>query len=258
MHRTTLAGPQGRSRSRGCRPRTLEDRLARNGPPRGRPTLRSRLGTRRLLRRSLIDRAGPGLRHDHAPHRPRNSRGNRRLRRLCLHWCWSFCRWRRSSLRRGCGSWRPYRRRSTHFGLRCRFMSGLLSWRRRSSMRRTRRRRRHSWGRNRWNSCLGHRSGRFGCKRCLRRRHGGGRTWRGHCSRARWRLRSTGWTRRGNWLRFLLDRLEHVARPGNVRKVELRPDLLGSEAATTRLLDSSRRPVSGKVLAHLLRFVHFN
>jgi hypothetical protein len=56
----------------------------------------------------------------------------------------------------------------------------------------------------------------------------------------------------------LLDRLEHVARLGDVRKVELWLDLVGARPARARLLRSRRFPMRGKVLPHLLRFLYFD
>jgi len=55
-----------------------------------------------------------------------------------------------------------------------------------------------------------------------------------------------------------LDRLQHVARLGNVGEIELRLDLLHSRSASTRLFRRRSFAMSAKVLPHLLRFVGFD
>jgi hypothetical protein len=59
-------------------------------------------------------------------------------------------------------------------------------------------------------------------------------------------------------MRLLVNRLQHVTRLGNMREVELGLDLVDAKPSGPRLLPSGRRPVRGKVLPHLLRFVRFD
>jgi hypothetical protein len=57
---------------------------------------------------------------------------------------------------------------------------------------------------------------------------------------------------------LLLDNFQHVARLGNMREVELRPNLIRARPAGTRLLAGSRFCVPGKVTPHFFRFIRFN
>ncbi len=271
MHGTTLAGPQRRSRAAGrCRTRTLENWLPRNRASRRRPALRGRLRTRWLLRRSQVDRPGASLRHDHAPHRsarPGRRSGRRsRLGRMCLGRRRNFCDWSNHRLW-GCSrSCRPYRWRWRHhdFGRRRRHGRGFLHRHgRRRSLRRRRRGRRNNWRckyrtmhRRRGRQNRGSRG--FGRDRRRGRRCGDSRTWRHGCRRARRRFRRMYCRPRGNRLRSLLDRLQHITRLGDVGEVELRLDLLGARPPGTRVLRRHSLAMSGKVLPHLLRFVRFD
>lgn len=265
MHRTALAGPQGRSRSGSCRARTLENRLSRNRAARRRPALCCRLRAL-LLRRRLVNRPRTGLRHNHAPQWPRRARRRRcrlgwlRLhgRRRDLRHGRSRCRLRRR--RRRC---RARRRQGNHnFGRRWRKNRDLLGGcgRRRSLRHRGR------CGRNHWRRY--HRTRHRRCRRSNRSGRGLGRDRR---SRRRWRTRRRygRWarrnlrhpycrTRRSRRMCLLVDRLQHVARLGNVREVELRLDSLGGRTARPRFLPMRSFVVSGKMLPHFLRFVRFD
>jgi hypothetical protein len=146
---------------------------------------------------------------------------------------------------------------------------GRCHWTSRTRRHRHRRSRRsRGWRRNSrgcWNrKCWPDRSLR---KHDPRWRNGRGRRQRGRSfyRRNRWRYRRSS-KRRPHWRRnyghrglLLANRVQNIARPGNIREVDLGLYLIAIDAAGTRLLRRSLRFTRGaKVCAQLLRFVFFH
>lgn len=250
MHGTALAWAQWRTRSgRSCGwPGALENGLAGDWTTRRR-TIRDRLiGTRRCRRRRFVDRTRPGLRHDHA-------------RSL-----WPRRRDRRGGT--GCGNLRRARRRRVRLRRRRDRSLRRRRWGSRwsGSDCRRRRRRRHGWLRrrrrrdySRWR-CAGRRC------RSWRLGNGCGRSGR-LCFRrgTHWRRGRSHWTRRcrrGGRGRLLLlpnDRLQHVSRFGNVRKIDLGLDLVAAAVPGARCWLRRRVTLAcpAEMGANFLRFVLF-
>jgi hypothetical protein len=224
MHGTALTGTQRWTRARrSTRTGALENWLTWHRPAGYRASLRSgssgSLRARSRRRRSLVHRTRSSLRHDHATHRllrrwrscgpGRRGTGGRLRRAGRLHWRRHHRRalnrrWRGGS--RWCG--RSYARSGRRCGTDWRTRRRRRSWRRsrncgRGSRRnfRRRRRRRGPRGRHSRRRC------RFAHDRRMRRGYGRPR-------------RRSGRGRRG----LAVDRLQHVTRLGNVRKVYLGPN----------------------------------
>lgn len=259
VHGATLARAQWRSRSRrSSRTRALKNGLAGHRTS-GRGTIRDRLSWFR--RRRFVHRTRPRLGHNH----PRSGRTRRR----------------RGSGRPGRGNLRRAGRRRTRRRRRRNWF--LCHGRRRRSRGRCRRRcrnrcRRRGWRSNRLHWRRGHNHSRR--SRARRRRRGGRRRLRFRSDRRWWRhrpsfLRGTRrrsrrsgrsnwprWRRRSRRCRLLLlpnDRLQHVSRLRDVRKINLGPDLVWCAIAS-----ASSWPARGVSLAgsaevdpHFFRFVVF-
>jgi hypothetical protein len=247
MHRPPLARTKRCPSGRRCGwPRTLKNRLPWHRATRH--TCRCPGGGSGRPHRGFVNRARACLRNNHPRRcgvRPHRSRGRHRFggkwrrrlyrnrRRLCC----------RRSL--SCYLRRLARRRNR---LRVRSCYGCLSswsnWCSRGGKCGPHRR---SWYNDSW-SWRGYRRLR-GWRRC-------------HCRfRLNWRRRYCGTSRRSNWSgwRLLLaDGRKHVARAGDVRKINLRLDLVGGWAARAcRLGCMSFSPRSTQTRTHLVRFVLF-
>lgn len=239
MHRAPLARPQGRTRGRCARTRTLKDRLTRHwtsgsGPHRRCSSCRRR--RRRWSRRRLVHRTRPSLRNNHPRtwrlhRRGRGSGGNRRSGGLRRRSRWHGRlrnRGRRglSGGRRDCG-WRGLR------GRNCSRRSGRplnRRWRRWNSKGRARSR---CW--NHQARCGRRSRGRLGSRCCGCSCHGGHRLglcrWRNHCgTNGRW----NGWSRRGRRLLLGADGVQHIARLGDMRQINLGLDFIPIRAAGAR------------------------
>ncbi len=267
MHRTPLSGTQRRTRRAGSRSslrtRALKNGLAGHGSSGrgthcagGRSSVCSR--THRARRRSFIHRTRPCLRHDHA--------GCGRLGWSSNYWrrCWARCGRRKLWQRRSgdCGSrwrrrWRHDHRRHGRRRYRLSLRSGRSSNRGRD---------RWCW-RNDW-------GGRFFCRRSnhCRPRYNRSRRYYGSLDRRRcrgwlgwWRSCDyrLGYNRRRDWADrsgggFLLlgDGLQHVARAGDVRQVDLGLDFFFA-AQKARGLGGRRRSFrpAAEVGPHFFRFV---
>ncbi len=243
MHRTPFARAQRRTGSWRRRPRrALKDRLSRNWPSR----YWSWRGSRRRSRR-FVHRPRASLRHDHA--------GLRRCRRSrSRRWSGSALYWRlRHRRQAGRSSRRRHARRNGHcwrHGNRWRHRARRGQARSRRERRRSRAGRSHMRHSARWRRCRhlgrnndhgrrplsgnGSRRNEPGCRRlCFgpRRRNGGGggfsfglncgRGDRRPRYRRNWRF--DRWTSYRVLRRFFLlrDGAKHIARPRNVRQVDL-------------------------------------
>ena len=282
MHRSTLAWTQRRtwpspSARRSLRPRALKNRLPRHRAS-GHGTLVNRRAAGRsrryrTRRRSLIDRAWPGLRHNHARsrrllRRTRHCWRSRRTRRRRRLGCGRCCHRRSSRRRRSC---RRSRRHNQTRRRWCRRQNHArrnrsLWWRRCRSGRT--RRRLSRWNcmdrtfRHLWRNQARHRRRRH--RRCRRRRHD---WWRGRFDwrrrRCRRRLRRDRGRCRTGRRRFrfplLRNGLQHISGTGDVRQINLGLDFVFA-AYRARRLGRGRLRLRGSadVGANFFRLVILN
>jgi len=291
MRTPPLPRTHRRTRSRRARRhtrtlRTLEDRLATLGHDRTRRRDRCR------THRCCVNRTRSRLWNDETPLRSRRSCACCRLSRLTrtrvrrsrsrrspFAMCW------RGETRRRCWSWR--RNRSCRFGrsIDCRRFwrcnHGLRLHRDRIVFDRNRRlgrlgRLSSRLGRSHWrlrrndHRCRRTRDGlrrnearrrlrRLGGSRGLRAgSYGSGRLRRRNDRASRRRRRRYG-TRRGSRLsRALRDRLQHIARLGDVRQVDLGLELVRPRRRRTRATGRASAGMLRIVVLHALGFIHFD